>query len=77
MAMLKVYRGPSLEAEAAKSGFSKPDPAASGGTGSFGSDITPSKVGAPHKKGVKTLGQKMMKPKSVTSMAKSSTAKGY
>jgi hypothetical protein len=77
MAMLKVYRGPSLEAAAAKSGFTKPDPAASGGTGSVGMNVNPTKIGAPHKKGVKTLGSKALKPKSVQSMSKTPSGKGY
>ena len=70
MAMLKVYRGPSIEAQAKQFGTPKSDPAKLGGTGSIGMNVTASKVGAPHKKGVKTLGQKAMKPKSTM-------AKGY
>jgi hypothetical protein len=62
MAMLKVYRGPSVESK--EYGVPKSDPAKLGGTGSFGMNITASKVGAPHKRGVKTLGQKALKPKS-------------
>jgi hypothetical protein len=69
MAMLKVYRGPSIESQS-KDLEPKSDPAVMGGTGSFGSNITASKVGAPHKTGVKTLGQKALKPKSVSSMSK-------
>lgn len=76
MAMLKVYRGPSLETQE-KSIAPKSDPAQLGGTGSIGMNVSPSKVGAPHKKGVKTLGQKALKPKNITSMAKSSGSKGY
>lgn len=67
MAMLKVYRGPSIESSTKQFGTPKSDPAALGGTGSIGMNITASKVGAPHKKGVKTLGQKMLKPKSTGS----------
>jgi hypothetical protein len=67
MGMIKVYRGPSIEAENKQFGTPKSDPAALGGTGSFGMNISPSKVGAPHKKGVKTLGQKAIKPKSTMS----------
>jgi hypothetical protein len=63
MGMLKVYRGPSIESQAKQFGTPKPDPAKMGGTGSLGMNVTASKVGAPHKKGVKTLGQKAMKPK--------------
>jgi hypothetical protein len=64
MAMLKVFRGPSTEKLGMpKSAPDKSDPAKMGGTGSFGMNISASKVGAPHKKGVKTLGQKALKPK--------------
>ena len=69
MAMLKVYRGPSLETQSKQFGTPKSDPAKIGGTGSFGMDISASKVGAPHKKGVKTLGAKAIKPKSTGSKA--------
>jgi hypothetical protein len=41
-----------------------------GGTGDIGKNISASKVGAPHKRGVKTLGQKALKPKA-------SGSKGY
>ncbi len=74
MAMLKIYRGPSTDKLDNPIGAPKSDPAAAGGTGSIGMNVSPSKVGAPHKKGVKTLGQKMLKPKSVTSMAKTPSA---
>jgi hypothetical protein len=68
--MLKVYRGPSVETQSKQFGTPKSDPAALGGTGSLGMNISASKVGAPHKKGVKTLGSKALKPKS-------SGTKGY
>lgn len=67
MAMLKIYRGPSIETQSKEFGAPKSDPAAMGGTGSFGMNISASKVGAPHKKGVKTLGSKALKPKSTGS----------
>jgi len=67
MGMIKVYRGPSIESQSKDFGAPKSDPAAIGGTGSIGMNISPSKVGAPHKKGVKTLGQKAIKPKSTMS----------
>ena len=70
MGMIKVYRGPSIESQSKDFGAPKSDPAAIGGTGSIGMNISPSKVGAPHKKGVKTLGQKAIKPKSVSAMSK-------
>jgi hypothetical protein len=62
--MLKVYRGPSIETQSKQFGTPKSDPAKLGGTGSFGMNVSPSKVGAPHKRGVKTLGAKAVKPKS-------------
>ena len=68
MGMLKIYRGPSIDSTSKDFGTPKSDPAKLGGTGSFGMNISASKVGAPHKKGVKTLGSKALKPK--TTMAK-------
>ena len=59
MAMLKIYRGPSIDSASKQFGTPKSDPA----TGGPGMSIGPSKVGAPHKRGVKTLGSKALKPK--------------
>lgn len=63
MAMLKVYRGPSETAALGKAEPDTKDPAKSMALPGVPVVSVASKVGAPHKKGVKTLGQKALKPK--------------